>query len=429
MKEGKVTSMNEEERYVQAERAAHWLTNTLDELNRQAAAYQEMIQTLEDTKGNLSQLGNSLEQTETDLQELIIRFDTLKSGEFMDQIESLSRSLSVAHNTLGETLNRMKSFADRYETTYQSMQESSQIFLEEGKGLRAEIRALTESLSQEVEGALRELKERWSSDLETLDDVFRNSTSSFGELFRSFEEKLSQMQGLLEHFSPHVRETMEKLDRDLRETMQGISEQLESDRKDLLAQHAEENREIIESTGETLRSGGQELTKNLSETARRIYEEWNTLLTDRTAAVQSAFSILQQEIEKVQIVMREENEKNLLEGNELRKDISRTRETIESSYQTITQGLDDVRSSLADITNETLNDFRVKLGDALQEVERDWLTQIATIRDEELEKLTNVKEEIVSAVENNRKIATSNSLMLFATVCLSAAALILAFWK
>jgi len=421
--------MNEEERYVQAERAAHWLTNTLDELNRQAAVYQEMIGTLQDTKGNLSQLGDSLQQTESELQELISSFETLKSGEFTDQIESLSRSLSVAHNTLGDALNRIKSFTDRYEATYQSMQESSQAFLEEGKGLRGEIRALTESLSREVEEALSQLKERWSNDLSTLDSVFRNSTSTYEELFRSFEEKLSGMQGLLERFSPHVRETMEKLDRDLRETMQGISERLENDRNELFSHHAEENRSIVESTQETLRSTGQDLTKNLSDTARRIYEEWNMLLTERTEAVRSNFSLLQQEIEKVQLVLREENEKSLLEGNELRKEMARAAEQIEISYQTITQGLDEVRSSLAEMTDESLNNFRVKLGDTLQEVERDWLAKIASIRDEELEKLSETKEEIISAVENNRKIATSNSLLLFAAVCLSAGALIVAFWR
>ncbi|MCX6088929.1 MAG: hypothetical protein NTX88_00850, partial [Candidatus Atribacteria bacterium] len=331
--------MNGNDRASQAERAAHWLTETLEDLNRQAGSYGEMVRSLDGAKTSLLTLVGTTSQTITTLEQHISTLESLKSGEFVERVNTLAENLSGAQGIFDNALNRIVSFTGEYTNTHRALQETSQSFVEEGKKLYTEVKTLVDSLSQESEKALAKLGEKWSGDIETLDNSFRSANYNFSTLFHSFEEKLATIQSLLDQLTPMARTVADDLTANLERTMSDLNGRLTTDQENLLAIHNEDNRTLLSTFTDGIRTTGEALSVQMAETIQKTREEWEALFATRTEEIKNIFSILQNTLEGMEKNLREENEKNIQGNENLRSDLTRAVETIGQAHQTITSSL------------------------------------------------------------------------------------------
>ena len=417
------------DRYSQAEKAAHWLTETLEDLNHQASSYGNMVRSLEEAKNGLNSLQTITEKAINNLQQQMLALDNLKSGEFMDRISILSENLARAQIVYDNAFNRITAFTSDYSTTHQAMMETSQNFVEEGKKLYSEVKNLADSLPRESGIALNQWQEKWSQDITSLDSTFQTAIESYSQLFRSFEEKLLSTHSLLDRLIPLGRSVADEFTENLEKAISDINRRLNTDRENLLTGHKEDNRNLLDGLTNEMKTSGENLINQLAETSQKSYQEWETLFSFRTEDFKTSFLTVQSALLQLEKTIHEQSEQTGQREDTLRNSIAETIETINQCHQTLSGTLENLPPTLKNITEQNLSEFKDHLQTVLKETEHDWLVEINTTKDQQIQELTTTKKDLLDAISGTVKGIGTNRGLLVLSIILSAVATILAVIK
>jgi hypothetical protein len=424
-----IMSTNNIDRFSQAEKAAHWLTETLEDLNRQAASYGELVHSLEEAKSGLTALQSTTENAIASLQQQIMTLDTLKSGEFIDRVSILSENLARAQVVFDEALNRITAFIGDYTSTHQTLFKTSQEFVEEGKKLYLEVKNLADTFPIESEKMFTQLQEKLTEDVGSLNTTFQSATDTFSQLFRSFEEKLLSTQALLDRLLPLGRSVTDEFAENLEKAISDINNRLNIDQENLLTRHQENNQSLLSNFTSEMKAAGEILSTQIVETTRQSREEWEALFTSRTEEIKNAFSAVQNTLLQLEKNIQDQSENTNQKSETLRSDITQAIETINQTHQSLVSILETLPTTLQGISEQTLTDFKERLNTVLKETERDWLTEINTTRDQQIQELTTTKKDILDAVSGTSKGIVTNRYLLIFTIIISAVAIVMALIK
>jgi len=422
-------STNNIDRFSQAEKAAHWLTETLEDLNRQAASYGELVHSLEEAKSGLTALQSTTENAIASLQQQIMTLDTLKSGEFIDRVSILSENLARAQVVFEEALNRITAFIGDYTSTHQTLFKTSQEFVEEGKKLYLEVKNLADTLPTESEKMFTQLQEKWTEDMGSLNTTFQSANDTFSQLFRSFEEKLLSTQALLDRLLPLGRSVTDEFAENLEKAVSDINNRLNIDQENLLTRHQENNQSLLSGFTSEIKAVGEIFSTQIVETTRQSREEWEALFTSRTEEIKNAFSAVQNALLNLEKNIQVQSDNTNQKSETLRHDITQAIETINQTHQSLASILETLPTTLQGISEQTLTDFKERLDTALKETERDWLTEINTTKDQQIQELTTTKKDIIDAVSGTTRGIGINRGLLVLNIILSTVAIVIAVIK
>ncbi|GEM_PF-1275306 len=422
-------STNNIDRFSQAEKAAHWLTETLEDLNRQAASYGELVHSLEEAKSGLTALQSTTENAIASLQQQIMTLDTLKSGEFIDRVSILSENLARAQVVFEEALNRITAFIGDYTSTHQTLFKTSQEFVEEGKKLYIEVKNLADTLPIESEKMFTQLQEKWTEDMGSLNTTFQSANDTFSQLFRSFEEKLLSTQALLDRLLPLGRSVTDEFAENLEKAVSDINNRLNIDQENLLTRHQENNQSLLSGFTSEIKAVGEIFSTQIVETTRQSREEWEALFTSRTEEIKNAFSAVQNALLNLEKNIQDQSDNTNQKSETLRHDITQAIETINQTHQSLASILETLPTTLQGISEQTLTDFKERLDTALKETERDWLTEINTTKDQQIQELTTTKKDIIDAVSGTTRGIGINRGLLVLNIILSTVAIVIAVIK
>jgi len=422
-------STNNIDRFSQAEKAAHWLTETLEDLNRQAASYGELVHSLEEAKSGLTALQSTTENAIASLQQQIMTLDTLKSGEFIDRVSILSENLARAQVVFEEALNRITAFIGDYTSTHQTLFKTSQEFVEEGKKLYIEVKNLADTLPIESEKMFTQLQEKWTEDMGSLNTTFQSANDTFSQLFRSFEEKLLSTQALLDRLLPLGRSVTDEFAENLEKAVSDINNRLNIDQENLLTRHQENNQSLLSGFTSEIKAVGEIFSTQIVETTRQSREEWEALFTSRTEEIKNAFSAVQNALLNLEKNIQVQSDNTNQKSETLRHDITQAIETINQTHQSLASILETLPTTLQGISEQTLTDFKERLDTALKETERDWLTEINTTKDQQIQELTTTKKDIIDAVSGTTRGIGINRGLLVLNIILSTVAIVIAVIK